>query len=68
MPEFLLHTIWLNGLFRDYPQTTTDGRTIEVIDPGTHNMDAGPDFAAAQIRIDGVVIAGNVEIHVKSSD
>ena len=55
MPEFLLHTIWLNGLFRDFPQTTTDGRQLEVIDPGNHNMDAGPDFSAAQIRMDGVV-------------
>ena len=68
MPEFLLHTIWLNGLFRDFPQTTTDGRQLEVIDPGNHNMDAGPDFSAAQIRMDGVVLVGNVEIHVKSSD
>ena len=68
MPEFLLHTIWLNGLFRDFPQTTTDGRQLEVIDPGNHNMDAGQDFSAAQIRMDGVVLVGNVEIHVKSSD
>lgn len=68
MPEFLLHTIWLNGLFQVFPQTTTDGRKVEVIDPGNHNMDAGPDFSAAQIRIDGVLLAGNVEIHVKSSD
>lgn len=68
MPELLLHIIWFRGLFRDFPQQTTDGLAVEVVDPGQHNPDAGPDFSAAQLRIGGQLIAGNVEIHVKSSD
>jgi len=68
MPESLLHTIWLHGLFRDLPQTTTDGRPVQVLDPGQHNLDAGPDFSAAILRIGELRLAGNVEIHVKSSD
>lgn len=68
MPELLLHYIWQKGLFKVLPQQTTDGRSLEVLDVGQHNTDAGPDFFAATIRIDGVVWSGNVEIHVKSSD
>lgn len=68
MPEILLHTIWLRGLFRDFPQQTTDGLPVEVIDPGQHNLDSGPDFSAAILRIGNLQLAGNVEIHVSSSD
>lgn len=68
MPELLLHYIWQKGLFRVLPQQTTDGRRVEVLDVGVHNNDAGPDFSAATIRIDGMTWTGNVEIHVKASD
>ncbi|MBQ9705183.1 MAG: DUF2851 family protein [Paludibacteraceae bacterium] len=68
MPELLLHYIWLRKAFMAFPQTTTDGREVEVVDVGLHNMDAGPDFFNAKLRIGGVMWAGNVEIHVLSSD
>lgn len=68
MPELLLHYIWQKGLFRVLPQATTDGRRVEVLDVGVHNNDAGPDFSAATIRIDGITWTGNVEIHVRASD
>ena len=47
---------------------TTDGRTVEVIDPGLHNTHAGPDFFNAKLRIDGTLWVGNVEIHERSAD
>ncbi len=68
MPELLLHYIWQSRLFLQLPQQTTDGRRVEVLDVGKHNTDAGPDFFAATIRIDGVTWTGNVEIHVCASD
>lgn len=68
MPELLLHYIWQRKAFLAFPQQTTDGRKVEVIDVGLHNSDAGPDFFNAKLRIDGVMWAGNVEIHVLSSD
>ncbi len=50
------------------PLSTTDGRSVEVINPGQHNHDAGPDFFNAKVKIDGQVWVGNVEIHQRSSD
>ena len=46
---------------------TTDGRTVEVIDPGLHNRNAGPDFFNAKVKIGGTLWVGNVEIHDRSS-
>ncbi len=68
MPELLLHYIWQMKAFLALPQETTDGRCVEVIDVGTHNTDAGPDFFNVKLRIDGQVWVGNVEIHILSSD
>lgn len=68
MPELLLHYIWQMKAFLAYPQETTDGRRIEVIDIGLHNSDAGPDFFNVKLRIDGQLWVGNIEIHILASD
>ena len=47
---------------------TTDGMAVEVLDPGLHNTDAGPDFCNAKVKIGGVLWCGCVEIHSKASD
>ena len=48
---------------------TTDGRPVEVVDPGLYNRsDAGPDFFNAKVKIDGLLWIGNVEMHVQASD
>lgn len=47
---------------------TTDGESIEVVDPGMHNSNEGPDFLNARIRIGANMWAGNVEIHTRASD
>lgn len=66
--ELLLHYVWKHKLFPLTDMKTQDGLTLEVIDPGLHNTDSGPDFFNAKIKIDGTVWAGNIEIHDKSSD
>ena len=66
--EQLLHYVWKHKLFPLAPLTTTDGRPVEVIHPGLHNHDAGPDFFNAKVKIGGELWVGNVEIHSKASD
>ncbi len=66
--EQLLHYVWKHRLLPLGTLTTTSGQTVEVIDPGLYNSNAGPDFFNAKIRIDGTVWVGNVEMHVRSAD
>lgn len=47
---------------------TVRGEDVEIEYAGIHNMDAGPDFHDARIRIAGQLWAGNVEIHVRAGD
>ncbi len=47
---------------------TIGGEKITVIDKGTHNTNQGPDFLNAKIKIDDTLLAGNIELHVNSSD
>ena len=66
--EQLLHYTWMHRLFPLRELRTTDGRLLEVLNPGIHNTDAGPDFTGAKIKLDGAEWAGNVELHLKTSD
>jgi hypothetical protein len=65
--EEFLHYLWKFRLFTS-PLTTSNGEEIHVLSPGIHNHNGGPDFSDARIRIAGTLWAGNVEIHVNSSD
>ncbi len=66
--EALLHYCWKHRLFPLQGMRTQDGRSVEVVDPGLHNRNAGPDFFNAKVKIDGQLWVGNVEIHQRSSD
>lgn len=66
--EKLMQYVWQHRLWRPGPMATTDGRRLQVLDPGLLNNDAGPDFFNAKVSIDGHTWAGNVEIHVHASD
>lgn len=68
MMEQLLHYVWKHRILPLGKLCTTSGQEVEVIDPGLHNHDAGPDFFNAKVRIGGQVWVGNVEIHLRSSD
>jgi len=66
--EDLLHFIWKYKRLSLVNLATTGDDTIVILDTGSHNHLAGPDFFNARIRIGKQLWAGNVEIHVKSSD
>lgn len=68
MKESILHYVWQFRLFSMQELKTTDGQSVEVIDVGKPNTDAGPDFFNAKLKIGNTNWAGNVEIHNVSSD
>lgn len=66
--EEFLHFIWKFRLYQAARITSTIGQSIEVLQPGWHNTDAGPDFSKAKILLQGMLWVGQVEIHVKASE
>lgn len=64
----LMQYLWQHKLQLRPGMTTTDGRAIEIIDPGRLNADSGPDFFNAKIKLDGETWVGNIELHIKASD
>lgn len=66
--EALLHYVWKHKLYPLEGLVTQEGLGVEVIDPGLHNIDAGPDFFNAKLKIGDTLWVGNVEIHEKASD
>lgn len=66
--EKLLYYAWKYKLFPLKPLKTTDGQPLEILDPGTLNRNAGPDFFNAKIKIGDTTWVGNIEIHDKAGD
>lgn len=66
--EKLLHYAWKHRMVPLKALQTTDGQDLEIVDPGLSNADSGPDFFNAKVRIGNQMWAGNVEIHLRSSD
>lgn len=68
MTEAFLHYLWQHRLFDFMNVRTTLGEPLHIIFPGYHNTDAGPDFRQAIVQIGAMKWAGDVEIHIRSSD
>jgi hypothetical protein len=68
MTEAFLHYVWKFRLFDQRNLVLTNGQPVEVLHPGQHNTDAGPDFFNARIKVGGILWAGNVEIHIQQKD
>ena len=67
MTEDFLQYVWQHQLL-DHGLATIDGQPVVVLHAGEQNRDAGPDFFNARVRVGEVEWAGNVEIHVRTSD
>jgi hypothetical protein len=68
MKEDFLHYIWKHKKFKNTNLKTTNGELVEILNLGQHNHNTGPDFFNAQVQIAEQLWAGNLEIHIKSSD
>ena len=68
MNEKLLHFIWKFRLFDQSNLTTTDDESVDIVNQGMHNTNAGADFLQSKIRIGKTLWAGNTEIHIQSAD
>lgn len=68
MKEDFLHYIWKFKKFDFSDLKTFNGEKINILNSGQYLQLAGPDFFNAQLEINHQKWAGNVEIHIKSSD
>jgi hypothetical protein len=66
--EDFLHYVWQYKKFDFSNLTTVSGEAVTIVNSGQHLKQSGPDFFNAQIIIGNQKWAGNVEIHLKSSD
>ncbi|SFN51499.1 Protein of unknown function [Chryseobacterium oleae] len=68
MTEKLLQYLWNYKVFKNYDFKDLEGNPVEIIHFGRWNTDAGPDFLNAKIKTKGLVIAGHIELHIRTSD
>lgn len=68
MNENLLQFIWQFQYFNKNNLSTTEGIPLLILQQGQHNLNQGPDFKEAKIKIGGTIWAGNIELHINASD
>ena len=68
MTERLLQFIWQFSYYNKNELETISAETIQIIAPGQYNTNQGPDFLNAKIKIGKTLWAGNIELHLKTSD
>ena len=65
-----LRCVWADPAYRPTPLLTADGRLVQVENPGRWNLEAGPDFLDAVLRIgpDECTVRGDIELHIRPAD
>lgn len=65
-----LQCIWYDERLRPSPLLSAEGEIIEVLQPGRWNLEAGPDFLDAEIRVGRTcrILRGDVEVHARAAD
>ena len=67
--ERLVQCIWYDQRLQLDALRTVDGRPVEVVFPGWWNLEAGPDFRNATLKIgDEPERQGDIEIHLRAED
>jgi hypothetical protein len=65
--EIVLSRVWQEGLHAPELRTI-DGRRVSIVYRGVWTHSNGPDFRDALLEIDGRLVSGAVELHLRSSD
>lgn len=68
MNENLLQFIWQFQYFHKNNLSTTEGVSLSVLQQGQHNLNQGPDFKEAKIKLANTIWAGNIELHINASE
>ncbi len=68
VPERLAQRLWLRQAFRHGGLRTLSGKPLRVRRPGRWNHHEGPDFRDSILEIDGQVVRGDVELHLRRRD
>ena len=65
-----LQCLWFDSRYRPTAFPLPGGETVEVLDPGEWNLEAGPDFLDATLRINpgNRHLRGDIEVHVRPTD
>lgn len=65
--EIILQGIWENKKYNSQHLMTRSGKKLEVLYHGTNNPDGGPDFKDGIIKISGILLKGDIELHLVDS-
>jgi len=68
MREKLLQYIWQFQYYNKNDLATSEGEPLQIIHQGNINTNQGADFSEAKIKIGNTILAGNIELHTRSSD
>lgn len=62
--------VWYDAVWRPRTLRTSNGECVEILDPGQWNLEAGPDFLDAVLRVgsDRRMLRGDVEVHLRAAD
>lgn len=66
--EDFVQKLWNTQRFINADLLSIDGKEVRVLKPGVWNREEGPDFMHAEIELNGKLLVGDVEIHVKASE
>ncbi|MCZ6818389.1 MAG: DUF2851 family protein [Calditrichaeota bacterium] len=65
--EIILQKLWKSKSLVNRKLETLTGKSVEVLYAGSANFDSGPDFKEAILKIGGIMLRGDIEVHLNST-
>ena len=66
--ELALQAAWAKEHLRPIHLSSGSNTKIEILTAGRWNREAGPDFLGASIRVDGITLKVDIELHLNAED